>query len=191
MRFMRLNMLFIMALLCGGFAVAGEEAPQDQGGHVMSLAGMMWDKDDDVAFLSAMVAHHQGALDMADKVVGATKDPVVKKWANDIITSQSDEIKRMQTMLDAAGKRDDEAAGMMEKAMKEMLTVKESEDPDMNFAMLMIPHHAGAIEMSLPALVLSDNAGIRKLAGEIIAAQTKEIGEFKDWIDVKKGMDHK
>lgn len=39
----------------------------------------------------------------------------------------------------------------------------------------MIPHHASTIEMASTANMRSDNPGIKRLAGEIIDAQSREI----------------
>ena len=43
--------------------------------------------DSDVAFIQAMIPHHQGAIDMARAVLQFGKDDVVKAWANEIITA--------------------------------------------------------------------------------------------------------
>ncbi|MEW1646493.1 DUF305 domain-containing protein [Streptomyces sp. NPDC091219] len=92
----------------------GEEVPQDMSGmgHDMSSStpGMMSDADMgrlekasgaafDTLFLAMMVDHHKGAVAMArsEKANGAY-DPAVG-LAADVITTQSAEIKRMDTML--------------------------------------------------------------------------------------------
>lgn len=55
--------------------------------------------DPDVAFVQAMIPHHQGAIDMARAVVQFGKDDEVKAWANEIITAQESEIAKMQEWL--------------------------------------------------------------------------------------------
>jgi uncharacterized protein (DUF305 family) len=55
--------------------------------------------DSDVAFVQAMIPHHQGAIDMARAVLQFGKDDVVKAWANEIITAQESEIAEMQEWL--------------------------------------------------------------------------------------------
>ncbi|WP_256754031.1 DUF305 domain-containing protein [Mesorhizobium sp. Mes31] len=55
--------------------------------------------DPDVAFVQAMIPHHQGAIDMARAVLQFGKDDQVKVWANQIIAAQQSEIAAMQEWL--------------------------------------------------------------------------------------------
>ena len=53
--------------------------------------------DFDKAFLSGMIIHHQGAIDMAKLAQANAKHDEVKNLANDILSAQSKEIDMMQT----------------------------------------------------------------------------------------------
>lgn len=55
--------------------------------------------DPDVAFVQAMIPHHQGAIDMARAVLQFGRDDQVKVWANQIITAQRSEIAAMKEWL--------------------------------------------------------------------------------------------
>ncbi len=58
----------------------------------------------DRLFLSGMIHHHQGALDMVDGLMqspGAGQDVVMSEFLNAVIADQSAEILRMQAMLAA------------------------------------------------------------------------------------------
>lgn len=55
--------------------------------------------DPDVAFVRGMIAHHQGAIDMAKIRVQFGKDEQTKKWAEVIIREQQREIDEMQEWL--------------------------------------------------------------------------------------------
>ena len=68
----------------------------------------------------------------------------------------------------------------MEKMMKDM-HMQPSGDADKDFAMMMIPHHQGAIDMAKVELEHGKDPQLRKMAEGIIAAQEKEIAELKDW----------
>lgn len=48
-------------------------------------------------------------------------------------------------------------------------------DPDIDFLAMMIPHHAGAVDMARAVLRHGRDALTRQLAEEIIATQTVEI----------------
>lgn len=52
---------------------------------------------------------------------------------------------------------------------------------DLRFIDAMIPHHQGAVVMAKEAQQKSERPEIKKLADEIIQAQTKEIAELQTW----------
>lgn len=56
--------------------------------------------DPDIDFMTMMIPHHQGAVDMARLVLRHGTDPVTRKLAEDIIASQTVEIEGMQRRLD-------------------------------------------------------------------------------------------
>ena len=49
----------------------------------------------DRLFVSAMIPHHRGALEMAEERLAESGDPAVARWARAIATSQALEIDRM------------------------------------------------------------------------------------------------
>jgi uncharacterized protein (DUF305 family) len=58
----------------------------------------------DRLFLTFMIQHHQGAIEMVDKVFnsyGGTSDDAIYKFASDVFADQDAEIDRMQRMLAA------------------------------------------------------------------------------------------
>jgi uncharacterized protein (DUF305 family) len=57
--------------------------------------------DADVDFVTGMIPHHQGAVDMAKIVLEKGTDPEIKKLAEGIVKSQESEIKMMQDWLAA------------------------------------------------------------------------------------------
>ena len=56
-------------------------------------------------------------------------------------------------------------------------------DTDKDFAMMMAPHHQGAIDMAKVALQYGKDPWIKQLAQNIIDAQTKEIADMTKWLD--------
>ncbi|NQX27405.1 DUF305 domain-containing protein [Microbacteriaceae bacterium VKM Ac-2854] len=57
--------------------------------------------DEDRLFLQLMIAHHEGALDMAEAVLARSRNAVVTDFAQRLIVAQTAEISQMQAMLDA------------------------------------------------------------------------------------------
>jgi uncharacterized protein (DUF305 family) len=52
----------------------------------------------DAKWVSMMIAHHEGAIDMARQVLASTEDPDVKTLADAIIKAQTEEITKMWAM---------------------------------------------------------------------------------------------
>jgi len=81
--------------------------------HDMLMPGMLTDEEMaqldrargpefDRLFLVGMIKHHQGAIDMVDKLFksyGAAQDETVYKFASDVYADQSIEIDKMHEML--------------------------------------------------------------------------------------------
>jgi len=61
----------------------------------------------DVDFLAMMIPHHEGAIEMARLVLIYGKDPLVRKFAEDIIAAQQAEIESMKRRLEILRKRTD------------------------------------------------------------------------------------
>jgi uncharacterized protein (DUF305 family) len=63
----------------------------------MKSAPMNGDVDHD--FVTMMMPHHQGAIDMAKAELAYGKDPVMRRLAEEIIVDQQSEIQAMQLWL--------------------------------------------------------------------------------------------
>jgi uncharacterized protein (DUF305 family) len=67
------------------------------------------------------------------------------------------------------------------KMMRDM-QIQLSGNPDVDFVRGMIPHHRGAIDMAKIELAHGKDPEMRKMAGNIIKDQEKEIAEMQAWL---------
>ena len=77
----------------------GHNSPSNMGNMMMGMTSGLNNKtgdEFDKAFLTEMIAHHQGAVDMAKLVLENSKRPELIKMANDIISAQTKEIETMR-----------------------------------------------------------------------------------------------
>lgn len=141
-------------------------------------------------FIDTMIAHHQGAVDMALLVNTRTQRDEVKTLAQNIIDEQRKEIADMQAWRkkwfgDAKPALNMDFPGMRT-GMAGMDNVKlaslKSNEFDVEFIKQMIPHHEGAIEMA-KAFKTDDNyAELGRLAENVIKTQSAEIEQMKGWL---------
>jgi uncharacterized protein (DUF305 family) len=67
----------------------------------------------------------------------------------------------------------------MEKMMGAMHAAPASGSPEVDFLRMMIPHHAGAVEMARLVLLTGKDPLVRQLAEDIIAGQGTEIAAMR------------
>lgn len=143
------------------------------------LSGRAFDR----AYLSMMIGHHQGALEMSQAVVNRVKDAQVKKWAQAVIADQTKEINTMTAWLRSMGGVQANMRDAMAKDMQGMIApLRTARDPDAAFVQGMLPHHASALDMATVALQKSNDDRVLKLSRDIIKAQADEMYAFKSWL---------
>ena len=143
----------------------------------------------DGAFVTAMVPHHESAIEMAEIARSRAEHPQVKALAEQIIDSQSAEIEQLeaihQRLFDGPiGSTEHGSMGMDEHAMGmdgDTAMLETAKPFDRAFIDMMIPHHQGAIEMSRIELSEGSDEETLALAEQIIAAQSSEIEEMNSW----------
>ncbi len=141
----------------------------------------------EINFLTGMIPHHQMAIDMARLALRQATDPQVKGLARRIIAGQTPEIARMNRYLAVDGVRNFKPG----KAPDEIQDLKELRSQrgvafDRAFLTMMTDHHMMAIEGNDTGMAGASEArtraaqqGIRALAGNIVATQTREISEMQ------------
>ncbi len=151
----------------------------------------------DIAWMSQMIEHHRGAVDMSKMCIKACLDRDVKMAAQKIINAQDKEIKLMNTWLKSwyNAKPDPKQMAMMKADMKPMMdTSMAGMNPmsgmthatDRSFLEGMIPHHEHAVAMGKDAVKRASRPELRKFGQNVVNDQGKEIKQFKAWLKTKK-----
>jgi uncharacterized protein (DUF305 family) len=148
-------------------------------------------EDYDRYYIANMMAHHEGAVDMAKLALTSAKHQELKDMANEIVTAQTKEINNMMAWQKAwnypssSGEmmEDHSAMGMMGEMenMTEALKGLSGDEFDKKFIELMIEHHASAVAMSKPGLKNAYHQEVKDLVKAVIDTQSKEIEQMKTW----------
>jgi uncharacterized protein (DUF305 family) len=152
--------------------------------------------DPDHDFVTMMIPHHQGAIDMAKVLLLYGKNAELRNLGKGIITAQENEIKIMQEWLrkykPEKPLKSEPFAALMEKADITMHSGMEQSqrngDSDHDFVTMMIPHHQGAIDMAKALLKYGKDIALRKLAQQIITEQQYEIQLMQAWLKSYKSL---
>nr|WP_256488121.1 DUF305 domain-containing protein [Deinococcus sp. HSC-46F16] len=132
----------------------------------------------DVRFSQLMMDHHQMAVDMARAALRSGRDARVRGAAREVMAAQAKELAQMGAWVKAwTGKAYRSASAAMNVP---------SSGTDRWFLTEMIPHHQGAVDMARLVPARTQNAAVRKLAGEIIRSQSAEINRYRAWLRVVK-----
>ncbi|MFZ5535350.1 MAG: DUF305 domain-containing protein [Patescibacteria group bacterium] len=153
----------------------------------------------DAHFIEQMIPHHEDAITMAQIAETKAKTSEVKQLAKNIITSQGAEITQMKSWYKdwfgrdlPTGKNVMNQHGMMGGSQSmhmgmmgnetDSIRLENAADFDKAFVEDMIPHHQMAVMMASMLKDGSSRPEMRKLADDIIAAQTSEIDQMRSWL---------
>lgn len=152
-----------------------------------SISGEQYDKN----YIGNMIAHHEGAIEMAKIAQSNAKHAELKALASKIIASQKTEVDQMLNWQKAWGYPSTSGANMQDHSamgMMNMMTIandelktKTGDEFDATFIDLMIKHHQDAIDMSLPGPNNALRQEVKDLAQSIITAQSNEVQQMKEW----------
>jgi len=166
-------------------------------GEMQPMGAFDEDRPFDLQFIDQMVMHHQGAITSSEHMISDSERPELRKLAESIQESQSEQIEQMQewrkewypdaertfgmmnpTRMDEMMGEED-MGGMMCGSRREMVG---ADATDAMFLRMMIPHHQLAIDMSQQALKEAEHPELRELAREIIAEQAAEIELMRGYL---------
>ena len=178
----RICMLMVMMLVVVACGTSGAPATTESHSMDHDMSAMApSDAPYDLLFLDSMVAHHQGAIDMARDALDKAEHAELKAFAQNVIMQQDGEITQMQTWR-AKWYPDAAATNGLGMHMGDMqIGTDDSTSYDIRWIDAMISHHLGAVDMAKDALKKSQNPDIINLCNAIIQAQTEEISQLQRW----------
>ncbi len=133
----------------------------------------------DIMFAQGMIPHHQQAIEMSNLALKNSSSSEIQTLAKGIILAQRKEIAQMKYWI-ASNKEslsmghDMGMNGMLSSSQVKDLAKLKGSKLDKSFLAAMIAHHKGAVDM-VSMLNGSKNAEAKKLAKEIVSAQSGEI----------------
>ncbi len=153
-------------------------------------------KNYDIAWLSQMIEHHRGAVEMSKMCVKNCLDKDVKAAAQKIINAQDKEINQMTTWLKNWYKAtpDPKQMALMKADMKPMMDASMggmqpmagmAMPIDRSFLEGMIPHHQHAVAMGKDAIKRALRPELRKFGQTVVSDQSKEIKQYEGWLKTK------
>ena len=171
----------------------GNNAPQinqDESATYKQYAALKGEEYDRL-FLAGMIAHHQGAVDMAKLALERAKHSELKTMAQNIIAAQNKEIGEMTSWQQQWGypassgdNMIDHSAIGMENNMAGMTNELKDLTGDVfdkKFLSLMIEHHQSATDMAKPGTTNAQHQEVKDLTKAIVSDQSKEIDQMKSW----------
>lgn len=150
----------------------------------------------DVDFAQGMIAHHRGALEMAEVASTRAENPQLKDLAERVTASQGPEIDEMTSWLEAWGEEvpsgsgmgdmegmaGDQGMGMMTDEDMDQLRSASGRSFDEMWLRGMIVHHEGAVDDSRTEITEGENPEAVALAKKIISDQEAEIAEMEQML---------
>lgn len=185
-------LLIILVLIVGvgiGYVVGNQGFPPSRSSTSMHMMGngARMPNNIDQHFITQMIPHHQGAIDMARIALQRSERSEVRTLAQSIVEDQEKENTQMRTWYQSwfGGSVPVDGMGMMHMdSMRGDLTrLQTISSPafDKEFIAQMIPHHEMAIMMAQMLESTSNRSEMKQLAKNIIEAQTREINLMREW----------
>lgn len=166
--------LLTAAVLLVGCSSSDKAPPENSTGNAV-----------DAMFVTGMIPHHQGAIDMAELAQKKSDRIEIKELSAAILESQQAEIDKMRELK---AELPQNAGTMMTEEQVSAMQVETdklggADDFDKAFIVAMVPHHQGAITMARRLQVGGKNDELREMSRAIVVAQTAEIKSMRAWYE--------
>lgn len=167
-----IGILIIIAIILIVVFMPRNNVVPNTSGH---MHNMMINSEEE--FIFEMVPHHQEAVDTAKEILAKTENPELKKLAQNIVNTQTEEISMME-----GWKRQwysDSKYRPSYIRMMPPLGAFSGGDADTAFMQGMIMHHQMAINMAQQVLKLNPRKEVSDFANNIIRVQSAEIAQMQ------------
>ena len=188
--------LLAAGLLIGSSGMSPAVMAAPQPGPAMG-SGPMGMQPVDQRFIVMMIAHHDGAIAMADLALTRAQRPQIKALAQQIKTSQTAENAEMRRWYRqwygtdvptwaasgmGMGSGMGMASGMGMPGMATSLEVlRAAPDFDRAFIEQMIAHHRMGVMMASHAQWNTQHPELRQLEASMVRVQSEEIAQMEQW----------
>lgn len=138
----------------------------------------------DLAFMEAMVVHHEQAVELAGLAATRAADPELADLADRMRVTQAAEAESMRSWLERRRTRDGSSAdhdhdvtmrGEISRSTLDRAAELDGPAFDELFLAAMLPHHRGAVEMAEARLAEAGDPAVARWARAIATAQSIEI----------------
>lgn len=168
----------------GGMGSMGSMMESGGASEMQGMGQFSEEKPFDLQFIDQMTLHHEGAIMSSKHMISDSKRPELRKLAENIEESQSEQIDQMREWRDEwypdAKQSSGMLAGMMGGSMQEMMGCDATDEM---FLRMMIPHHQMAVDMAEKALDEAEHPELENLAKTIRDEQTAEIELMKGYLE--------
>lgn len=144
----------------------------------------------DVDFTKLITIHQQGAIDISDAYLKTANDSQIKSIAEQEIRKNKSDINDLN-MWRTAYKDSavffggDNYKDRMDENMTEMMKHTEfirSSNSDINFAVVMVPHHRDAIEIAKVEIDFGRDEKLKAIAKNMIKDLQEQIRVMEEWM---------
>lgn len=158
--------------------------------HAMnkSLDSLTMTLDPDNDFAMMIRVHHKGAINMGNLELSEGTDQKIRQMATAMIARRKEEIQRLDSFL-LAHPRSKNEPRFHQEAEKSMERMNNNADlqvltgnTDHDFAILMIQHHQGALDMADLEIRYGESDGLKQMALKMKEDQQKEIKDLQEWL---------
>lgn len=166
------------------------------GGYYYILDEMIWgmtsaELNDSIShnFIVQMIPHHRAAIEMSKNILKYTENAALRSIASNIIEEQTKSIENMLSIEDKCSRKCNSRAdlcrhqGRTEQIMQimfsEMKCARATNQINCNFMWEMIPHHEGAVKMSMNTLKYNICPELVPILQAIITSQKRGIEQMR------------